>query len=488
MSRGCGVELPAVEEVAEPTTRWRRSTKSACRPRCVAAGSTLHVSLLGAERSSTTWSDSEPAANVRVCLRENGSGAKTKIRAGVTVGSRSVQFLVDSRPQPGLHSSDWSTRPGSAAGNPSGYWPAAEYSIRQHLRDGRMNVADVGRSPICACVVVVIHGDLRPRRPAHGARRHGRRFARRLRAGPESPRLIAEMSIEQVHHVTAQIAVAEGHVRDSSAAQPIADKQHGRWRQALGPVAATVIAAAKWGANVKFASVLVSMLVSIAAYTLLWGWEFAVGFVLLLLIHEYGHVLQLRREGVRATKPLFIPFLGAVIGMREMPKNAVAEAKVGLAGPAAGTAASLVVLGIYGATGAEFWRALAYTGFVLQLFNLAPVLPLDGGRAMAALSTRLWLLGWLGMVVAVVIVTVDAGAGQAFILYLIALLGGKELLHRWKARRTAASQAYHQVAVRARLLIGLAYLVLLLGTGTATVSLYLHETVNDASNRTLTQG
>jgi Zn-dependent protease len=269
-------------------------------------------------------------------------------------------------------------------------------------------------------------------------------------------------------------------------------RRRGPLRRAFGGIAAAVIAAAKWGAlllsKVKFATVLISMLVSIGAYTLLWGWEFAAGFVVVLLIHEYGHVFQLRREGIRATAPIFIPFLGAVVGMRELPKNAAAEAKVGLAGPIAGTVASLVVLAIYAITGAEFWRALAYAGFFLQLFNLAPVLPLDGGRAMAALSTRIWLLGWLGMVAAAVIVTVDAGVGRAVILYLIALLGGRELLRRRRLRGTAASEAYHQVAPRTRLLIGLTYLVLLFGTGAATVSLYIHETVSDASNNTLTQG
>jgi Zn-dependent protease len=276
---------------------------------------------------------------------------------------------------------------------------------------------------------------------------------------------------------------------------PVAQTQTRRrnpLRRAFGGIAAAVVAAAKWGvlllSKVKFATVLVSMLVSVAAYTLLWGWEFAAGFVLVLLVHEYGHVFQLRREGIRATAPLFIPFLGAVVGMREMPKNAAAEAKVGLAGPIAGTAVSLVVLAIYAITGAEFWRALAYAGFLLQLFNLAPVLPLDGGRAMAALSTRIWLLGWLGMVAAAAIVTAEAGVGRAFILYLIALLGGRELLRRRRLRGTAASEAYHQVAPRTRVLIGLTYLVLLLGTGAATVSLYMHETVNDASNHTLTQG
>ena len=129
------------------------------------------------------------------------------------------------------------------------------------------------------------------------------------------------------------------------------------------------------------------MLVSIAAYALIWGWPFAVGFVLLLLLHEMGHVIQLRREGIKASAPMFIPFLGAVISAKSMGDNAAAEARVGLAGPGARKPRALVPLIPSGyATGSDFWRALAYIGFFLNLFNLLPVLPLDGGRAMAALS------------------------------------------------------------------------------------------------------
>ena len=133
-----------------------------------------------------------------------------------------------------------------------------------------------------------------------------------------------------------------------------------------------------------------SMLVSIAAYALIWGWSFAVGFVLLLLLHEVGHVIQLRREGVEASAPMFIPFLGAVIAAKSMGDDAAAEARVGLAGPILGSLATLVPLGIWLATGEEFWQALAYVGFFLNLLNLLPVLPLDGGRAMAALSPWVW--------------------------------------------------------------------------------------------------
>ena len=129
-----------------------------------------------------------------------------------------------------------------------------------------------------------------------------------------------------------------------------------------------------------------SMLVSIVAYQLIFGWAFSVGFVLLLLVHELGHVIQLRREGVEASAPMFIPFLGAVISAKSMGEDAAAEARVGLAGPILGSVATLIPLAIWLATGEDFWRALAYIGFFLNLFNLLPVVPLDGGRAMAALQ------------------------------------------------------------------------------------------------------
>src|SRR5213596_2038760 len=89
-----------------------------------------------------------------------------------------------------------------------------------------------------------------------------------------------------------------------------------------------------------------SMLVSIGAYALIWGWQFAVGFVLLLFAHEMGHVIQLKREGVPASAPMFIPFLGAVVGMKRLPDDAAAEARVGLAGPILGSIACLVPLGL----------------------------------------------------------------------------------------------------------------------------------------------
>jgi Zn-dependent protease len=137
--------------------------------------------------------------------------------------------------------------------------------------------------------------------------------------------------------------------------------------------------------KLKLFSTSASMLVSIVAYQLIFGLAFSVGFVLLLLLHELGHVFQLRREGIKASAPMFIPFLGAVISAKSMGDDAGAEARVGLAGPILGSIATLVPLGIWLATGSHFWQALAFIGFFINLFNLLPILPLDGGRIAASL-------------------------------------------------------------------------------------------------------
>ncbi len=194
-----------------------------------------------------------------------------------------------------------------------------------------------------------------------------------------------------------------------------------------------------------------SMLVSVAAYALIWGWTFALGFVLLLFVHEMGHVIQLRREGIKASAPMFIPFLGAVIAAKSMGKDAAAEARVGLAGPVLGSLAALVPLGVYLATGNDFWRALAYVGFLINLFNLVPVLPLDGGRAMAALSPWVWIAGFAGLVALMFFFPNP-------ILLLVLLFGGMETYRRFKLRNSPEGQAYHAVSPRTRALVAATYI------------------------------
>lgn len=145
-----------------------------------------------------------------------------------------------------------------------------------------------------------------------------------------------------------------------------------------------------------------TMLLSIGAYAMMWGWQFALGFVLLILVHECGHLIAARRVGLKVGAPVFIPFMGAAIALKEAPRNAWIEAQVGIGGPILGSIGALVCDLIFVATGNPLFRALAYTGFFLNLFNLAPIGFLDGGRIVTALSPWLWLVGAAVMVVMVV--------------------------------------------------------------------------------------
>jgi len=231
-----------------------------------------------------------------------------------------------------------------------------------------------------------------------------------------------------------------------------------RWRRVLGPLAAALVFLASKGKaavlllpKLKVLTTSASMLVSVAAYTLIWSWRFALGFVLLLLVHELGHVVQLRREGIKASAPLFIPFLGAVVGMKELPKDAAAEARVGLAGPVLGTIGCLVPLALWAITGNELFQALAFTGFFLNLFNLLPVPPLDGGRAVAALSTWMWLVGFAALV-ALAFVFPNP------IMVLILLVGGFETYRRFKHRNDPEAREYHRVKPRTRAAMAAVYL------------------------------
>ena len=199
-----------------------------------------------------------------------------------------------------------------------------------------------------------------------------------------------------------------------------------------------------------------SMLVSIAAYSLFFGWTFAVGFVVLLLVHEMGHVIQLRREGIQASAPMFIPFLGAVVAAKSLGENATAEARVGLAGPVLGSLAAAALIPVYLLTGDELWRALAFTGFFLNLFNLLPVVPLDGGRAMAAMAPWMWFVGFAALVAVTI-------AFPNPILLIILLFGGMETWRRWRQHRAGGEQqeAYYRVTPRARAAVAAVYVGLI---------------------------
>ena len=158
--------------------------------------------------------------------------------------------------------------------------------------------------------------------------------------------------------------------------------EHDRTRRSLlgrilAPLVVVITALAKFGfAAFKFFGIFLA----VGGYALIWGWWFAVGFVLLILVHELGHYLEARREGLDPQLPVFLPFLGAYVALRNMRFDPWVNARVSLAGPVAGGIGAFACLGAAETLDSDFMRALAYTGFLLNLFNLLPIGILDGGH------------------------------------------------------------------------------------------------------------
>lgn len=248
-------------------------------------------------------------------------------------------------------------------------------------------------------------------------------------------------------------------------------RQPSGWRRLLAPLIALggILAKLKYvllPLKLLFALPLVApvltALISIGAYALAFGWQFGVGIVGLIFVHEMGHVLILRRYGVKATAPIFIPFLGAFIGMRQLPKDALMEAYVGLGGPVLGTLGAIAAWGIYQVDHQPLWLALTYLGVLLNLFNLLPVPPLDGGRAVAAISRWIWAVGLVGLA-ALLFLRPEP------ILLLIVLFGGTELWQVWK--RSRQNPNYYKVPLTQRLVVSAIYFGLAASLGFALLQL-----------------
>lgn len=258
-----------------------------------------------------------------------------------------------------------------------------------------------------------------------------------------------------------QMYEADYRVAEDGQIERRSEKQS-RLRKLLGPLIPVLIFAAtklKFVVtafkSVKFLGTGVTMLISAGAYALLFPWHFAVGLVALIFIHEMGHTLVLKRYGVAATAPIFIPFLGAFIGMKQLPKNSVMEAWVGLGGPIVGSLGAFAAWGIYLLNGQPIFLVLAYFGVFLNLFNLLPILPLDGGRAVGALSRWVWVAGYVLLIGLVV-------WRPSPILFIILLVGAPET---WNAIRGRVDRAYYSATAGDRAKVALVYfgLIALLG-------------------------
>lgn len=193
-----------------------------------------------------------------------------------------------------------------------------------------------------------------------------------------------------------------------------------------------------------------TMMLSVIAYSWIFGWWYAVGFVALIFAHEMGHYVAARRRGLDVGAPTFIPFVGAWIQLKDQPRDAETEAYVGIAGPLAGTIASLAVYYVARETGSNLLLALAYAGCFLNLFNLIPLSPFDGGRVTAVISPRLWLVG-------VPILGALFLYRPSPLLILMAILAAPNVMKAWRGLGTEPD-GYYIASAETRFTYGLLYL------------------------------
>ncbi len=209
----------------------------------------------------------------------------------------------------------------------------------------------------------------------------------------------------------------------------------------------------------KLGKVLVTggtMLLSVFAYAFIFGLWYAVGIVVLIFVHEMGHFIAARQKGLNVGAPVFIPFVGAWINLKELPHNAEVEAYIGLAGPLVGTIGALVCYFIARDIDSDLMLALSYAGFFINLFNMIPLHPFDGGRVTAVLSPRIWFIG-------APIMAAYFAYHPSPLIILIILLAVPSLIKAWKYDpRAPENERYYGVSMETKVTYGISYMLLLL--------------------------
>lgn len=229
----------------------------------------------------------------------------------------------------------------------------------------------------------------------------------------------------------------------------------------LGSGALAIWAVVKYGliflVKIPAFATLASALVSFGAYALIRGPWFAAALIVMLFVHEMGHVLEIRRQGMKATAPVFIPFMGAAIFQRQHPTTALKQAEIGIAGPIAGTLAATAAFVLYGATHNDVFLLAALLGFFLNLINLLPVWQLDGAWILAPVSPWFQVLG-----LAAIVASVFFFHFASVLLIIVAVLGIQTMLAGF---RNANNPYYTSVPTSARLALGASWLGLVLYLG-----------------------
>ena len=209
----------------------------------------------------------------------------------------------------------------------------------------------------------------------------------------------------------------------------------------------------------QFAVAGASMALSIAAYATKAPLPLVIGFAVIILIHEIGHAIAIRAKGLRAGMMVFIPFIGGAVTLKDQPRSAYDDAQIGLAGPIAGTLASLVALQVYKWTGTPLYLAIAAAGYIINLINLLPVGMLDGGRISAAVTKWMWVLGGGALIYKVI---KQPNPLMLIVLFLIAFQVYASIL------REKDDKAFYDVTVSQRAAIAIAYFTLVVFLGHQT--------------------
>ena len=210
---------------------------------------------------------------------------------------------------------------------------------------------------------------------------------------------------------------------------PPPDKPQRPWAKRLGPLAPLALLLAK-AKTILFALFKLKFLFSFVAflgiYWALYGAWFGIGFALMILLHEMGHFVEVKRRGLPAEMPVFLPGLGAYVKWQALGVSTEVRALVSLAGPAAGLLAAFVAAALFWQTGHPLWAALAHTGAWLNLLNLIPVWMLDGVGAVQPLDRmgRISLLVFSGLL--------SGGAGRWFCFCWLRALPGSSTANRFQ--------------------------------------------------------
>ena len=205
----------------------------------------------------------------------------------------------------------------------------------------------------------------------------------------------------------------------------------------------------------KLFGTLATMLIAIGAYAIVFGWRYAVGIVAMLFLHEMGHYVAARQRGLRVGLPMFIPFMFAWVKLEDVPHDAETDAHIALAGPMLGTVAAIGAYFLAREYGTQWLLAVAYTGFFINLINMIPLPPLDGGRITAVLSPRIWLLG-------VPIIGALLWFSFSAILLIVAILAVPHVIAAFRFDKDdPAHRQYFAVSPRVRWEYGLLYVGLI---------------------------